>query len=99
MRYLNEITDESGDVLELEIYCGPDCFREGTGKAPHGFGYPCPELADYRQYCPNCGRVVTAAIGEPAGSFDGWPNSELEPHLQAAEFAPRAPNDPADSIG
>jgi hypothetical protein len=73
MRYLNAVEDAQGDLVDLEVYCSADCFREGAGEDPEGHAYPAPEKADYRQCCPRCETVTVAAIGEP--SFDGWPEN------------------------
>lgn len=73
MRYRRDIEDEQGDLIELEVYCGPDCFRAGTGEDPFGHAWPCPEMTDSRQCCPFCDRITVAAIGE--GSFDAWPDN------------------------
>jgi hypothetical protein len=71
MRYVDMIEDETGDLVEIDIYCSADCFREGTGQEPFGHAWPCPEPADYDQHCPTCETVTVAAIGSE--SFDGWP--------------------------
>lgn len=71
-RYLDAIEDANGDLVSLDIYCSATCFRERTGKDPYGHEWPVPEKTDYRQFCPNCERVVVAAIDER--SFDGWPD-------------------------
>ena len=74
MRYRNDIEDERGDILDIEIYCSADCYREGTGQDPYGHAYPCPEMTNYRQYCPVCETCTVAEIGEP--SFDSWPDGD-----------------------
>lgn len=71
MRYVSFVEDERGDAVDMLIFCGPLCFAEYMDESAYGHGWPCPEKADYRQYCPSCGTVVVAATDEP--SFDGWP--------------------------
>jgi hypothetical protein len=73
MRYLNLIEDARGDLVEVEIYCSSDCWRDAGLGDPHGFAYPAPEQADYDQHCPHCERVVVVAIDSETPSFDGWP--------------------------
>jgi hypothetical protein len=71
MRYVNMIEDDRGDLVEIDIYCSSTCWRDAGLGDPFGHYWPCPEATDYAQHCPQCSRVVVAAIGEP--SFDGWP--------------------------
>jgi hypothetical protein len=73
MRYLNAIEDADGDLVDMEIYCSADCFREGTGEDAYGHAWPCPEKTDYRQYCPVCEACTVAEIDE--SSFDSWPDN------------------------
>jgi hypothetical protein len=70
-RYLRTIEDSHGDLIDMEVYCSSQCWRDAGLGDPHGFAYPAPEKADYDQHCPQCGTVTVAAIGSP--SFDGWP--------------------------
>jgi hypothetical protein len=71
MRYVDMIEDETGDLVDIAIYCSASCFTADTGRDSYGHGWPCPEQADYEQHCPTCGVVTVAAIGSE--SFDGWP--------------------------
>lgn len=73
MRYVHDIEDERGDLVDREIYCSAQCWSD-AGLGDH-FGHyiPCPEATDYAQHCPQCSMVVVAAIDEPA--FDGWPTN------------------------
>jgi hypothetical protein len=93
MRYLNAIEDERGDLVDIEVYCSAECWREAGLGDPYGHYIPCPEMADYRQYCPVCETCTVAAIGEDG--FDSWPeNPDLDPDEidppDAAEQAERA---------
>jgi hypothetical protein len=71
MRYVNMIEDDRGDLVDIEVYCSADCFERGTGREAFGHAWPCPEQADYRQYCPTCGTCTVVAIEDE--SFDSWP--------------------------
>ena len=64
MTYVNLIEDTRGDLVEIEHYCSTECFRQGTGKDAHGYRWPCPEQADYNQYCPTCGVLAVPAHGD-----------------------------------
>jgi hypothetical protein len=70
MRYVNFIEDSRGDLVEIEVYCSALCWPDVLGPA-YGHAWPCPEKADYRQYCPTCGTCTVAAIEDD--SFDSWP--------------------------
>jgi hypothetical protein len=71
MRHRRDIEDERSDLIEVEIYCSAQCWRDAGLGDPHGHYDPCPEQADYPQHCPTCGVCTVAAIGGP--SFDSWP--------------------------
>lgn len=73
MRYIRHIEDATGDLVDIEIYCSADCWRDAGLGDPRGHYVPCPEPADYDQHCPQCGRVVVVGYGNSAPSFDGWP--------------------------
>jgi hypothetical protein len=73
MRYMNFIEDASGDLVDLEIYCSAECWRDAGLGDPFGYAWPAPEPADYTQHCPNCGLVVVVGYSDPQPSFDGWP--------------------------
>lgn len=73
VRYQRDIDDERGDLVDIEVFCSAGCYREHTGEDPFGHYVPCPEMADYRQYCPRCETCTVAEIGE--GSFDSWPDN------------------------
>jgi hypothetical protein len=62
MRYVAMIEDANGDLVEVHVYCSTTCFTEGTGNQAHGNAWPCPERADYDQYCPTCGALTVPAI-------------------------------------
>lgn len=56
MTYVRMIEDSYGDLVDIEHYCSAACFTKGTGKSaydPPAY-WPCPEQADYPQYCPVC---------------------------------------------
>lgn len=71
MRYVRYIEATNGDLVDIEIYCSSQCWRDAGLGDPFGNYIPCPEKADYSQHCPTCETVTVAAIGEP--SFDSWP--------------------------
>ncbi len=55
MTYVAMLEDQNGDIVEIDHYCSPQCFTQGTGNPAYGNYWPCPERADYPQYCPTCG--------------------------------------------
>ena len=71
MRYVQMIEDDRGDLVDIEVYCSAQCWRDAGPGDPFGHAWPCPEETDYRQFCPQCGTCTVAAIDEP--SFDSWP--------------------------
>ena len=70
-RYVNMVEDNMGDLVDIEVYCSAQCFREGTGQDAYGHAWPCPEMTNYRQHCPTCETVTVAALDED--SSDSWP--------------------------
>ena len=71
MRYVRYVEDDRGDLVEVEVYCSAQCWRDAGLGDPFGHYIPSPEPADYAQHCPQCGTMTVAPIDEPA--FDGWP--------------------------
>ncbi len=65
MTYVRFIEDARGDLVEIEHYCSASCFVEGTGEEAYGHAMPCPEQADYAQFCPTCGEMSVQAIFKP----------------------------------
>ena len=74
MRYRRDIEDTNGDLLEIEIYCSAQCWRDAGLGDPFGHYYPAPEPTDYDQHCPKCERVVVVGYESGVPSFDGWPD-------------------------
>lgn len=62
MTYVAMLEDQNGDIVDIEHYCSPQCFTEGTGNPACGNHWPCPEQADYPQYCPTCGDESVPAL-------------------------------------
>ena len=62
MTYVKMVEDERGDLVDIKHYCSAWCYVDGEGESADGQLWPCPESADYPQYCPTCGVLTVPAI-------------------------------------
>lgn len=62
MTYVRMLEDQNGDLVEIEHYCSVQCWLDAGLENPQGNYWPCPEAADYDQYCPTCGSVAVHAL-------------------------------------
>lgn len=96
MRYLRNVEDENGDLVELVYYCSELCYAGETDPsiaALSGGAWPCLDSElDAAEYCHGCGSVLGAEYEALGVDHEGLVLFDAQPAaFDAKEIVPLVP--------